>query len=473
MCLSPVLLINPTAKRLWDFRTCAYFNGSHNKLEGLSFNQYTALCGIYEDGTKITDPEKIDHVVSNCYISVSGTRVNCFISANCGRCSHCKDSRRREYQARALFEASDSEHLVFFTLTYSNRFLPESGLFKPHMQQFLKLFRETLAFKYSKLYDVSLSDARKATSFRCFYCGEYGVDPRYTRRPHYHGLLFFEHRLSHKAFLFVRRVFRKCWKYGKRYDFQSVYNPVASAKYICKYITKQDIQDVPEGKTPCFIQGPTQRGLGSFKLENHIDDILCSTDGCVYLRIGGRPVKTKIPSFLLSKIFPTFSRSFRTDSKRLFGAHLIDIFFDLDMIRSELLLRKDTDPFCPFDVSEHDYILHSFDWIRQGFNKLCSVDYERLVIRGFDPVSYFSSFSIEELRDSYLHALYWLLDFLPSPDDFQKLFFPKLQWQSNLNLPSLSYRERLQLNDNIMLNNLNYVRDRMLGDEHCLYLHHS
>lgn len=457
------------AERLWPFRTDCYFNGQHNKLPNLSFNQYTALCGAYEGQSFITNAEQIDKVVKNSYIYVSNHRVNTFIAAPCGRCIACQDFRRREYESRALFEAADYPNLFFFTLTYSDKHLPKCGLFRPHVVQFLKLFRETLAYKYSKFFNVSIEQARIDTRFRVFYCGEYATDPRYTRRPHYHGILFFEKPVPQRWFNWFRKIFRKCWHYGRRFDLQYVKNPVASARYICKYITKQNINVAPEGKNPCFVQGPTQCGLGSSKLENHLEDILMSTDNRVYLHIGRQVCNVRIPKFLLTKIFPTFSRLYRTEKKSLFDSKLCDIFYDLELIRQELLYRQETDPFCFYNVHDFDYIFFSFDWLRVTM-KRNSVDVERMLIRKFDTTAYYQQFDTKSLLDEYLTTLHRLFDFLPTPQEFIEQFSKKLEWQNKLQIPDLPYEKRLQSQTNVALNNLNYVKSRMLGNEICLSL---
>lgn len=105
----------------------------------------------------------------------------------CGRCSHCRKNARRKKTTRMLFESKHHEHILFVTLTYSDKYLPkviydlETGeithehdkgcLDKRATQLFLKRLRKRLPPR----------------SLRYFCAGEYG-DKR--GRPHYHFVLW-------------------------------------------------------------------------------------------------------------------------------------------------------------------------------------------------------------------------------------------------------------------------------------------
>lgn len=471
MCLNPLLLTNPMAQRLWNLRSQTFLRGVRNFSKDMPFHTYTTLCGFNRSKYSDYSVEFVDEVVNSCYIFVNGTRINCFINVPCGSCSHCLDGKRREYTSRALFEASDFPNMLFFTLTYANSYLPKFGLHKPHVQQFLKLFRERLALAYSERFECDIKEARSATAFRVLYVGEYGVDPRYTKRPHYHGIIFLKNHLPHKDFFWFFKIFRQCWKYGTQFDLQYINTPAAAARYVTKYITKQQMYDVvPEGKNSCFIQGPHKCGLGSACLDNHLEDILKSTNNRVTLRIGSQVVTVQIPKFLLTKVFPSFSRVFNK-----LVPSFIDLFSDLKLIRAILKERRETSPLFPvFNVEDYDYLLESFSYLGDYDHKPMSLArYKSL----HDPYSewhnmsdYYDHFGDDELIDIYVETLYACCDYFPNQQQFIEMFFGKLQWQNNLVLPDLPLQQRLSNNESIVLNNFNYVQKRMLGDEFCLHL---
>ena len=98
----------------------------------------------------------------------------------CGRCSHCRLKRSREWAIRCMHEASlyvpsvnnpSGRGNCFITLTYNNAHLPEhDSLCKRDFQLFMKRLRK-----------------RFGSGIRYYMCGEYGG--KYGR-PHYHVLLF-------------------------------------------------------------------------------------------------------------------------------------------------------------------------------------------------------------------------------------------------------------------------------------------
>ena len=98
----------------------------------------------------------------------------------CGRCSHCRLKRSREWAIRCMHEASlyvptvdnpSGRGNCFITLTYNNAHLPEhDSLCKRDFQLFMKRLRK-----------------RFGSGIRYYMCGEYGG--KYGR-PLYHALLF-------------------------------------------------------------------------------------------------------------------------------------------------------------------------------------------------------------------------------------------------------------------------------------------
>lgn len=118
----------------------------------------------------------------------------------CGRCSHCRLKRSREWAIRCVHEAKlyeptfDNPHArgsCFITLTYNNDHLPEHGtLVKKHFQDFLKRLRKRYVpvcpFK-KKLSPDEHAAWMQQFGIRYYMCGEYGG--KYGR-PHFHAILF-------------------------------------------------------------------------------------------------------------------------------------------------------------------------------------------------------------------------------------------------------------------------------------------
>lgn len=89
----------------------------------------------------------------------------------CGKCIYCRIQKAREWSCRLLQELSYWEKSVFVTLTYSDKFLPDShSLVKSDLQKFFKRLRKNSKAK-----------------LKYFACGEYGSK---TNRPHYHAIIF-------------------------------------------------------------------------------------------------------------------------------------------------------------------------------------------------------------------------------------------------------------------------------------------
>lgn len=465
MCESPILLYNPTAVQILQFADYIVIKGEiiwekGNKNLMPTFSQCAVLSGFYRgprrhDGTsnKETDPELIDIIVKENFIYVGNTRVNLFISCDCGHCSLCKDNKRRELESRALLEAADYPCMFFYTLTYDDAHLPQCGLCPHDVSAFNTRFRELLAIRYSKRHKCDLYSAREFTSFRTFFVGEYGVDPRYTRRPHYHGILFFKNHIDDKDVKFVYRCLRDAWGKGRRYDFQKCKSPAACARYVTKYITKQDMSCVPEGKAPLFYRTPRRGGgFGASRLEDYKDAILHSTDNRIYLHIAGSVVNIKIPKFVLNKLYPTLSRV-RPNLTSAFR-DLTFVFDRLVTLITTKLKRSKRDPFeIPnfylYDVNNRFSSFVSrfgylFSSVKQNVKELsflvgtCSRDFDKLYQFFNDCLAYLESAC-------------------PVFDDFKTMFFPKLEWQNRLQFPDSPFKERLQARHAISLNNVNYV----------------
>jgi hypothetical protein len=96
----------------------------------------------------------------------------------CGQCMHCRQNVAAQWKNRLILEASLHEHCQFATLTYGDNHLPhDGGLDRDAMPEFMRRLRERVSRRGELLQTV-----------RYFGCGEYGEN--FSRRPHYHILLF-------------------------------------------------------------------------------------------------------------------------------------------------------------------------------------------------------------------------------------------------------------------------------------------
>lgn len=200
-----------------------------------------------------------------------------YMFVDCGHCANCRYNYRKKWQHRLELESRASVSTLFFTLTYSNDFIPtvlDSGdgylhsqagsraesvnlsdyfnepskVFIPYVksqtcgheyemgvcskrdvQLFLKRLRRIISYdKDTLLTGVCESDK----FFRYFVCAEIGPE---TYRPHYHGLLFFKSTVVSHAVM--SNYIYKAWQYcnGRNLDCSRVFGDASS--YVSKYVT--------------------------------------------------------------------------------------------------------------------------------------------------------------------------------------------------------------------------------------------
>ena len=120
----------------------------------------------------------------------------------CGQCAECLAAKQNEYYFRSYYQAIETwdkgGYCLFDTLTYDNEHVP-------HINDYIEendfKFPEDLNFTCFDMQDVRLFLVRLRRSLsyhgfdvknklKYFICSEYGEDPRYTHRPHYH-LMFY------------------------------------------------------------------------------------------------------------------------------------------------------------------------------------------------------------------------------------------------------------------------------------------
>lgn len=182
----------------------------------------------------------------------------------CKQCIGCRLDYSRQWAIRCTHEASLYEDNCFLTFTYANEHLPYRGnLNQKDMQDFWKKLR----YYYS------------GVKIRYYYVGEYG-DPKKTRRPHYHAILFnldFEDKSYWKTVkdhkYYTSKKLNEIWGKG----FVVIGNVTfESAAYTARYVTKKingknakdhySVIDRGTGEvyqlTPEFSRCSTARGIG-------------------------------------------------------------------------------------------------------------------------------------------------------------------------------------------------------------------
>lgn len=177
------------------------------------------------------------------------------LAVPCGCCAECAVLRNNEYYLRSYYHTKHTletgGYVYFDTLTYSNDNLPRVSKFLPlpdnslfdfpcfdrsHIRHFMVRLRR------------SLSRQGYAPEHRLTYflTSEYGSDPRYTHRPHYHVLFYVAESFVPSDVL--AQCVKECWPYGITDDvhrLEHVYTSSSDPKilssaiqYVSKYVNK-------------------------------------------------------------------------------------------------------------------------------------------------------------------------------------------------------------------------------------------
>lgn len=157
-----------------------------------------------------------------------------YVSVPCGRCASCLSLKQLDLVTRMQLESSQHRYCMFFTLTYSEEYVPFKfgvrSVDRSDVQKFLKRFRRSVDRLFLRLLlknQITISDYAKK-KIRYFICSEYG--PK-TLRPHYHGLLWFDSpEISCRFF----SLLRSSWPFG-RIDYSPSRD--AAGSYCAKYVS--------------------------------------------------------------------------------------------------------------------------------------------------------------------------------------------------------------------------------------------
>lgn len=164
----------------------------------------------------------------------------------CNRCGECLTNKQNEWKVRSFYEYLDTKnkggHTIFVTFTYNEESVPHYQVGenwyrcfdKSHIQNFNKNIRHSLE-SYGFVLPNKNRDNDFDLEYKYIFTSEYGK--RFTKRPHYHALLFFKGDINPSL---SRTIIRDNWNYGflQFGDNQGVVYGDGACKYVTKYITK-------------------------------------------------------------------------------------------------------------------------------------------------------------------------------------------------------------------------------------------
>lgn len=252
-CQNPITILSPESRWLRkcrkEHRSYEYYIAQANQRRNLQF----------DPAPLVSSPDEYYSFPTNFEYRV--------MTVPCGHCDLCLKSKVDAYFIRCYFEYLHTSialrgSVYFITLTYANELLPmvkPSNHYEPvscFSKRDVQLFLKRLRKVFSPL----------GISFKYFIVTEFGGE---FGRPHYHGLLYFDHLEStdfnrFKVLEAVARSWtrirdRKNWNAMCEYDMFDVQRVdvqlVDSSKqirYVCKYVGKQfgamdfDTFDLPQ-----------------------------------------------------------------------------------------------------------------------------------------------------------------------------------------------------------------------------------
>lgn len=200
----------------------------------------------------------------------------------CGKCIECLLQHARNWGSRCYLEMQEHEKSFFLTLTYNDENVPHSLSGKL-----------TLKKRDYQLFFKRLRKFQKYPKIRYFGSGEYGT--RYTKRPHYHfivfGLLISDLKLygrnDLKQPLWTSEKINKLWRKGNVIIGDVTYE---SSSYVARYSLKKLNSLVDYGdRVPEFVV--MSNGIAKDYLHRNIADIYTNDSLIVKTDKGARVIK--------------------------------------------------------------------------------------------------------------------------------------------------------------------------------------
>lgn len=363
-------------------------------------------------------------LVSSCLSPklVKNPYTHKYVKVACGKCDGCRNLLSYSWVDRLQREQIAHRYCVFFTLTYSDSYLPlyrggschpvdtdKYGMPVPVECEDWQLSPSTLKYgalpvlshNHVSLFINNLKKIYGRHNFIWFVCGEYGA---IRLRPHYHGLLFFD---DSRFCGTIKQSIIDSWSNGAisrcsvsaseikefgRVDVQFVSS--SATNYVAQYVNASAL--LPRCLRGCFRQFHTQSRavIGTNRLfREPLAEIyhrgLAAV--CEVSRSDHSEVITELPTYIASRLFPEvdgvcsrygnydnrFVRAF-VEEYRLFLMGEID---DLPVICS--FASRDYFQSVSFSSGERSVISNSL--YGRAFNRLISI--KRFCRRVLDNVS--------------------------------------------------------------------------------------
>lgn len=187
-----------------------------------------------------------------------------YLDVPCGECEACKNKKRMEYKFRSYYEMQSTfnqdGYVYFDTLTYRSKDLPHLSDFLDEVSSDAHYNFPCFNSKHVNVFFHRLREELKRAGYdvagrlKYFLSCEYGLDERYTHRPHYHVLFFVTAALPP---LVLSSLVSKSWLYGITdglpyqpvgYVLNHVYNRDSrfdsdTVTKVCSYVSKYVSKD--------------------------------------------------------------------------------------------------------------------------------------------------------------------------------------------------------------------------------------
>lgn len=397
MCLSPIIVLNPAFPRLCN-----------------SFTSYVTPSGIYsidplESFTFGSMPDTIfrpkymgvtlDNIDKFYFVNVCGETLPMFIACPCNKCLECSESRRVQICNRMNLEAAYSSFTpLSLTLTYNDSSLPSDGVSVRDVQLFIKRFRTN----WFRLFG-------EVSPIRFAFFSEYGVDPAFTRRAHYHAALFNVEISKFPNYLEFIHFLEKTWNKG--FVYCRTIDDGKGISYLSKYVTKGT--NVPLGKNPNFWLASRGKlgGLGSPCLsdESFIAQLIQNSDFRVTIRVCGTVKTITCPTYIYKKVFPRLSELM---PRRIIN-HIKSLIYHLQLLHTfdshDSFSHTDFNYLFPPDLYEKYSAYFNISSIPYNFNNVIAPK----IITG-----HILKLRRSDLTDSISHSISVLEQFMPDLDEF-------------------------------------------------------
>lgn len=245
-CCKPIVLVNPRALYLLD--NDGQSHGFDLKVAGCAASHKNLIKMAY----RFLDGDDF-YPLQDLYVTRGEFEFEyLFNVVRCGKCDVCLYNKKLDLVNRATFE----DQLwpcpaFFFTLTYKPSDLPPGGNLRyKDVQDFFKRLRRSWDRKGLE------------HNIRYLVAGEYGHDPRFSHRPHYHVILwnnpYHANELQPYLYDLLKSDIFHAWSHAEPQSFDFGQVQGGAAAYAVKYVGKPYL---PKGRwIKPFIHMSTKNG---------------------------------------------------------------------------------------------------------------------------------------------------------------------------------------------------------------------